>query len=176
MSITFQDLKLQTKIKETNFKFKDNEITVRNYLPIHEKVEFIQFVVANSLDEITGCFSPVRTEIYYGIGLCRYYAGIEFSVEDIKNIESTFDALDSTGLIGEIENWIPEEESNFIRGLIDETIQDIARYNSSAAGIINAMSANSTELNETITSTLDAIKNKEGLELLDQIKNVVGND
>lgn len=176
MSITFQDLKLSTDFKETKFKHNGIELNVLSYLPIHQKVEFIQFVVANSLDETTGCFSPVRTEIYYGIGLCKYYAGIEFSVEDVQNIETTFDALDYNGLITEIENWLPEEESSFIRGLIDETIQDIARYNSSAAGIINAMSANSTELNNTITSTLDAIKNKEGLELLDQIKNVVGTD
>lgn len=172
----FSSLNLNTEIKVRKYSHNGVELAVSQYLPVHQKVEFIQFIVMNSLDETTGCFSPIRTEIWYGIGLCRWYAGIEFSAEDIQNIEATYDALDMNGIIGCIEELLPEEEIGFMRAVIDETVEDIARYNSSAAGIIGAMSANSSALSEQITELQSKIKNKEGLELLDVIKDVVGND
>lgn len=60
--------------------------------------------------------------------------------------------------------------------LVKDTIKDIARYNSSAAGIIQMMNQNAGGLNEQITDMLNKIKNGENLETLSVIKDVVGTD
>lgn len=65
---------------------------------------------------------------------------------------------------------------SFISNLVEETTKDIARYNSSAAGIIQSMSNNASGLDEQITELLEKVKNGEGLEQLAVIKDVVGLD
>ena len=73
-------------------------------------------------------------------------------------------------------NAIPKDELEFIQDLVKDTISDIARYNSSAAGIIQMMNQNASQLDTQITNILDSIKNGENLETLSVIKDMVGKD
>lgn len=176
--MTFKELGLaapevvcaQIKVNDTT------DLEVRRYLPIDEKAGFIQFVTETSLDENTGCFSPLRLEVYFSLAVCRWYAGIMFDAEDLINAGVTYDLLDQNGVITDIMAAIPESELTFLQELVEETTTDIARYNASAAGIINNMSKSADGLGGQIDEIMKKVKNKEGLELLEEIKNVVGTD
>lgn len=175
--IAFNTLGIQPNIKVEKINFNDTiMIEVCNYLPISEKTKLLQFVVDGALDETTGTFSPLRVEVYFAIAVCRWYAGITFTEEDLVNVAAVYDALDTNGVINAIMAAIPEEEMMFIRALVEETIEDIARYNSSAAGIIQNMSSDASGLDTQLNQILDKIKNSEGLEQLAVIKDVVGKD
>ena len=176
--MTFKDLGLEPKIEYTEIKVGgDKTLKVVNYLPIIDKGNFITFIVDLSLDDTTGCFSPVRVETYFAIALCRWYADLSFDEADVhENIAKTYDTLETNGVIDAIRGVIPQEELNFIEDLVKDTIKDIARYNSSAAGIIQMMNQNAGGLNEQITDMLNKIKNGENLETLSVIKDVVGKD
>ena len=71
---------------------------------------------------------------------------------------------------------IPEEEYNYLEELLENTVEDIADYNSSFAGIVRSMSNKTDDLGTEITTILDAIKNREGIELLSEIKNITGTE
>lgn len=174
--IAFNTMGIQPNIGIKEIDFKDMVLEVRTYLPINDKTQFIQFVVNGALDEMTGTFSPLRTEVYFAIAICRWYAGITFTEEDLVNVAVVYDALETNGVIDAIMSEIPEEEMGFISSLVEETTKDIARYNSSAAGIIQSMSSDASGLDTQITQILDKIKNSEGLEQLAVIKDVVGKD
>lgn len=175
--VTFTKLGLKAKNKASEFKVNDDiTLEIRTYLPIDKKTELIQFVVNNALDEMTGCFSPVRVEVYFSIALCKWYADITFTDKQLKEISKTYDLLEENGIINGIMSQIPEGEREFIRDLVNDTIEDIARYNSSAAGIIQSMSTNAAGLDSQITEILEKVKNNEGLETLSVIKDVVGKD
>lgn len=148
-------------------------LTVREYLPIDEKAQFVQFVVNNAIDNNTGCFSPIRTEVYFGIAVCRWYAGIEFD-EALENVGVVYDKLEQNDIITKIASAIPGEEYNFINQLVMETCEDIARFNNSFVGMMQVASENTSSLNAEITDILEKIKNKEGMEQLAVIKDVVG--
>ena len=147
-----------------------------NYLPVDEKAEFIQFIVNHALDDMTGCCSPVRIEVYFSIAVCKWYANITFTEKQMTEISKTYDLLEENGVIDQIISTIPEDEIEFMKELVNDTVSDIARYNSSAAGIIQAMTANAGGLDSQITEILDKIKNGENLETLAVIKDVVGKD
>ena len=174
--IAFNQLNIQPCIETKCIHCGDTAIEVQSYLPIDDKAKLLQFVVNGALDEVTGTFSPLRVEVYFTIAVCRWYAGISFTEEDMVNVAQVYDALDTSGLIENIMDAIPEEEMFFIKGLVEETVTDIARYNASAAGIIQNMSNSATGLDEQITTILEQIKNGEGLEQLSAIKDVVGKD
>lgn len=172
--IAFNELNIQPYIETKKIDCGSNTFEVCSYLPVDEKAKMLQFVVNGALDETTGTFSPLRVEVYFAIAVCRWYAGMTFTEEDMVNVAQVYDALDTNDLLGDIMDAIPDDELAFIRGLVEETIADIARYNTSAAGIIQSMSNNATGLDEQISSILEQIKNGEGLEQLAVIKDVVG--
>lgn len=159
--------------KEVAIGLGDCKIRVLQYLPIQEKADLVSYVVNAAIDENTGCFSPVRVNVYYGIAIMDKYCGISFENADV--IEA-YNIVDSTGILDRIMNAIPEEERIFMESLLNDTIEDISRYNSSFAGVMHSMSGEATSLDESLQSILEKIKNKEGLEVLSEIKNVVGTD
>ena len=176
--MNFKDLKLTPKVSFTDIKIgEDSVLKVANYLPIEDKGNLITFVVDMALDTTTGCFSPVRVETYFALAICRWYGDMIFDDDDIQiNVALTYDTLETNGIIDAIMNAIPKDELEFIQDLVKDTISDIAKYNSSAAGIIQMMNQNASQLDTQITNILDSIKNGENLETLSVIKDMVGKD
>lgn len=174
--ITFSKLGLKRKNALETVKVGEVEISVRQYLPIDDKTKFIQFVVDNALDENTGCFSPVRVEVYFSIAVCKWYANMSFTDKQMKDIGKTYDLLEENNIIDLITGAIDKNEIQFMNELINDTIRDIARYNSSAAGIIQSMNSSASSLDKEITNILEKIKKGEGLEQLAAIKDAVGPD
>lgn len=148
-------------------------LQVRQYVPTEEKAKIVQYVVNMSLDDRTGCFSPIRVNVYYAIAMLQHYCGIDFEDE---NLVDAYDQLDSCGFITSVLDNIPEEERRYMENLVNDTIEDIAKYNTSFAGTIQAATSEANNLDSSVTDILNKIKNKEGLEVLDEIKNVVGTD
>ncbi len=170
--MNFVELGLELQSKENEVKIGEELILrVRDYLPINEKASFIEYVAVNALDDNTGCFSPLRVELYFALAICHFYAGIEF--EDVNPAE-VYDLLETNEVVSSIMQAIPRDEINFLQELVEETIRDMARYNSSAAGVIQGMSSNASSLDTEINEILGKITNAEGLELLSEIKNVMG--
>lgn len=168
----FKDMGLEARYSTQEVKINDTiTLTVRNYLPIDEKTQFIQYVVDSALDSRTGCFSPMRVEVYFNLALCHWYAGIEF--ESLGDAGNTYDILETNGVIEAIRNAIDRVEMAYMEDLVTETTKDIARYNSSAAGIIQSMSSDSGTLSEEMNKLIHQVQDGEGLETLKEIQSLV---
>lgn len=177
MATTFSKLKLkmpEAEYRELNVEQLGIDLKVLQYLPQQKKAEFITFVVENAVDVNTGTFSSLRVETFFGIALMKFYAGVAFSPKQLEKAPDTYDLLEANGLIGAVASMIPEYQ--YIKEVTQETINDIAKYSTSFAGVIGNMSRNTDILDKQLTEALEKVKNKEGLELLDEIKNVVGKD
>ena len=170
--MNYSDLGLDIEIKEVEVEVAGGKkLNVLTYLPIREKTEMLQFIVNNVIDPKTGCASPIRTEIYFSIAVCHWYGGIDFSNEDMANISDVYDALELNKVIQTIIDYVPYDEINFMRDLAEETVADVARYNSSAAGIVQSMADSSGSLDAQLSDIIQKVKSREGLEMLDMIKN-----
>lgn len=162
--VSFKDLDIPVEEKCRTIKINDTtNLEVRPYLPIQEKTDFLNYIVSSSLDENTGCFSPLRVNVYFSIAICKWYGGIDIGDEDVNHV---YDTLESQGVVGLVLSAIPEEEKEFITELVEDTVDDISRYNSSAAGIINNMSFSAEELDERMRSLLAQFKDKDSLQIL----------
>lgn len=173
--IAFDDLKLKLNTDLVDIKWSEDVIiSVRQYLPIEEKEELIRYVVNAALDDKTGCFSPLRLEVYFCLAVCKWYTDI--AIEPLSDAGQLYDLLDSSGLMSQIMSNISKEELDFVKDLVTETTNDIARYNNSAAGIIQNLSNSTEGLDNQLSEVIEKIKNSEGLETLSAIKDVVGKD
>lgn len=172
--INFKDLGLWVDEKVNAFTFKGKEIKVRNYLPINKKVDFISYVFNNSIDEKSNTFSPIRMNTFFEVGLIRWYTNIDFSEEELDEIEKTYDKLKSSGLIQKVRNNIDHSEYNLIFSLVTETIQDYEKFANSFIGMMQAMSQENSLMSKELDDILSKISNKEGIEELVNIKNIMG--
>ena len=170
--MNYSDLGLNIEIKEVEVEVAGGKkLSVLTYLPMKNKTEMLQFIVNNVIDPKTGCASPIRMEIYFSIAVCHWYGGIDFSNEDMAKISDVYDALELNKVIQTIIDYVPYDEISFMRELAEETVADVARYNSSAAGIIQSMADSSGSLDEQLSDIIKKVQSREGLEMLDMIKN-----
>ncbi len=174
--VAFSKLKMKMKNPPVQIQIPDTDITldILTYLPQAEKANFITFVIQNSLDDRTGCFSPIRLETFFSIALARWYGQISFTEKQIVDAAKTYDILQSNNVFNLIAESIPEDEYKFMESAVNDTAQDVARYNNSAAGLLAAMNTDALSLGGELSTILENIKNKEGIEELAAIRNIMG--
>lgn len=174
--IPFSKLKMKVTKQPVEVPIPDTglKLTVITYLPQDQKADFITFVIQHSIDMNTGCFSPIRLDTFFSIALAKWYGQITFTDKQLQDAPKTYDVLQSNGIFNIIAATVPDDEYKFIEELVKETAEDVARFNSSAAGLITAINSQATDLNTQMTEIMEKVKNKEGLEELAAIRNIVG--
>lgn len=171
--INFSDLKLEVKENISEVQIGDNAIWVRNWLPMHFKEDFFNYVIQNSLDPTTNTFSPLRTEVYFAIAACQYYGQIEFTEEELTaKILDTYDALDSNGIIQLVIDNIDADELVFMQDGVEKICNAIETYANSFVGQISSMTSDTDTLNEKLDDLMSKVKNREGIELLEEIRSL----
>jgi hypothetical protein len=165
----FKDLELDYEAIEASVKINNHELGVLQYLPIDKKGELLTFVLTGAIDDQTGCFSPLRIEVYYTLALLKYYAGIEFDSDDYSHIGETYDKLDRSGCIDIVLSAIPEDELQFMEELMVETVDDVAQYNTSFSGTLSMMSGLTGDLSEQVDALLGKLKENNNFNQLKEL-------
>lgn len=173
--INFSKFKMKAQKSSVMIQVPDTDITleVLTYLPQQEKANLITFVIQQAMD-VNGCFSPIRLETFFSLAIAKWYGQITFTDKQIAEAPKTYDILQSNNVFNLIINAIPEDEYRFIEEAVNDTAKDVARFNNSAAGLIAAMNTDAVNLDTELTNILEKIRNKEGLEELAEIRNIVG--
>lgn len=171
--------KLKTKISQEviQVSIPDTDVTldILTYLPQATKATFIGFVVENSIDQTTGCSSPLRLDTWFSIALAKFYGQITFTDKQLEDVGKVYDILQSNNVFNIIADTIPDEEYNYIKECAEQTAADVARYNTSAAGIIGAMRAESGDLGAQLDAVLKKVKEKDGIDDLMAIRDAIIN-
>lgn len=169
--------KLKSKIvqetKQVQIPDTDINLEILMYLPQSMKATFVGFVVENSIDQTTGCSSPLRLDTWFSIALAKYYGQITFTDKQLEDPGKVYDILQMNGVFNIIANTIPEEEYNYIKECTEKTAEDLVRYNTSAAGIIGAMREESGGLGNQIDEILKKIQSGEGINELTSIRDAI---
>lgn len=175
--ITYSKLGLKVKNAEpTIVTVGETDIEILQYLPMEDKAALISWVVDNAIDDTTGRFSPIRLDTYFYIAIAKWYGNITFTDKQMENPAKIYDTLVTNDVVLNILGGIPEEEYDYLEELLENTVEDIADYNSSFAGIVRSMSNKTDDLGGQVNDILEALKNREGIELLSEIKNITGTE
>lgn len=124
-------------IEDKNVTINGKEVVVKQYLPVSEKAELLDYVIQSSFDT-NGLLSPIRYNLYYKIGILRWYTNISFTEAMLQNIEKTYDAIVINGLYEDIIKYIPEKELQNIKDMISWACGITGDYISSFAGQLRA--------------------------------------
>ena len=171
--INFTKLGLKKVDKVKTFTFNDNEIEVKQYLPVNEKVELFENVLPLIIDD-NNFVNQLKLDVYLSLYILYYYTNISFTDKQKEDATKLYDLCEQSGLINAVIQNIPEIEYT----TISETVQDIAEsylaYKNSAVGIVNAITTDFATLNNETEELNSNISNPENLTLLKDIMTKLG--
>lgn len=125
-----------TKNENKEFlKFGDQTIEIKQYLPFQDKLQLIQNIVNNSLDD-KGYINPCRRDFFEKLEIFYTYTNINFTDKQKEDEDKLYDLLESNGIINEIISHMEEAEYEDLLEKLNETKESEMSYITTAAAMI----------------------------------------
>ena len=154
-------------------KFNDQDIEVKHYLPVNEKLDLISAVINESADDLK-FYNVGKLEIFKVIEMIKHYTNINFTEKQLEDAAKLYDLLDSTGLVSELLAVIPDAEKDFIEDVLFDTVESIYKYQNSIMGILDTVTTDYKDLNFDVSELQKNISNPENLTLLKDVVTKLG--
>ena len=144
--VAFSKLGLKLHDEIVTIEFNGQSIEIVQYLPVNEKLDLIAEVINKSADD-NNFANPLKIDVYATIGIIEYYSNITFTEKQKENITKLYDMVISGGLYEAIVTAIPGNEINALFVALHETIEAVYKYRNSVLGLLDAISADYSNLN-----------------------------
>ena len=154
-------------------EFNGQNIEVKQYLPVEDKLNLISDIINYSLD-MNNFYNPCRIEIYETVNIIMAYTNITFTEKQKEDIFKLYDLFEGSGFANKIIEAIPESELRFIFNGVIETIENIYAYRNSAMGILDNISTDYKNLELDASKIQQNLADKENLTLLRDILGQLG--
>ena len=171
--IGFTKLSLKRKNEVKTITINNNQIEIKQYLPVNEKLDLIARVINGAHDQ-NNFPNPIKIEVIGTLEMIMAYTNISFTEKQKEDIPKLYDLLEENGVIKDIISQIPEDEYNFIIDGINKTVDAVYAYNNSILGILESISQDYSNLDFDIEKIQQAISNPENLELLKDVLTKLG--
>ena len=171
VSLTKLGLKINQEIK--TITFNEQEIEVKQYLPINDKLTIISNIINNSADEYSFA-NPVKIKVFIALEIIYNYTNINFTDKQKEDGAKLYDLLHSSGLIGAVYEVLPYSEREEIAAGVQNSITSIYSYKNSVMGILDTISADYNNLNLDATEIQQKIGDPKNMALLKQVLTKLG--
>lgn len=159
------------QVSQISYKDKsDKEIyyEVKHYLPFKDKLEMITKIVNQSVDD-NGFYNPMRVKLYTVLEVVYAYTNLSFTEKQKEDPFKLYDLLVSTGIFMDVLKEIAEHDWSDIQDSIKIIIDNIYKYRNSVMGILEAVSADYSDLNLNADTLTDKVLNPESLATLKEL-------
>lgn len=171
--IGFTKLSLKPNNEIVNIKFNEQNIEVKQYLPVEEKLKLITNVLELSHDS-NNFSNPIKVQVYTALEIIDKYTNISFTEKQKENPTKLYDLLNGNGLLEKIIEVIPQiEYDELIHGIYD-TINAVYSYQNSVLGILDTISQDYSNLNLDATEIQKKLADPENMALLKNIMTKLG--
>ena len=171
VSFTKLGLKLNQDVYTVNFNGQDVEVKL--YLPVNEKLKLISNVINLSADE-NNFANPVKVNLFTTLEIIFAYTNINFTDKQKEDPAKLFDILTSTGFVNEILDAIPDEELNELIDGVWDSIDAVYTYRNSVMGILDIVSADYSNLNLDATEIQKKLADPNNLDLVRDVLTKLG--
>lgn len=171
--IGFTKLSLKRKNEVKTITINNNQIEIKQYLPVNEKLDLIARVINGAHDQ-NNFPNPIKIEVIGTLEMIMAYTNISFTEKQKEDIPKLYDLLEENGVIKDIISQIPEDEYNFIIDGINKTIDAVYTYNNSVLGILEAVSKDYSNLDFDATQIQKKMADPENLKLIKDVLTKLG--
>ena len=171
--ISLTKLKLTPKELIKTFIWNEQEIEVKQYISIQDKLNMISEVLNLAADD-NKFYNPGKLDMFFALKTIDYYTNLSITDKQKENFIKLYDNFISSGFYTEVFKTIPEDEIGYVYAIMKETADEIYKYQNSAYGILDAMNSDYDNLNFDIQKIMGNIQNKEGIKFLDDVMTKLG--
>lgn len=171
--IGFTKLSLKRKNEVKTITINNNQIEIKQYLPVNDKLDLIARVINGAHDQ-NNFPNPIKIEVIGTLEMIMAYTNISFTEKQKEDIPKLYDLLEENGVIKDIISQIPEDEYNFIIDGINKTVDAVYAYNNSVLGILESVSQDYSNLDFDIQKLQNDIANPENLKLVKEVLTKLG--
>ena len=171
--IPFSKLKLTKKDDVNTIIINDNNVEVKQYLPVADKLNIITNVLQLSADD-NNFANPVKVEVFLNLEIMYAYTNLTFTEKQKEDPTKLYDLLEQNGVIVAVAQAIPETEYNLLLDWTQETIDSFYKYRNSVMGILDQVSADYKDLDFDATEIQKKIADPQNLELLKGVMTKLG--
>ena len=171
--ITFTKLGLKKNEDIKTIQICGQDIEVKQYLPIQEKLELIGRIIDNSAND-NNFENPVHLEVYTNFEIIAAYTNITFTEKQREDISKTYDLLFGNKVINDILAWIPKGEYDIIANGVKDTVKATYAYKNSLLGILETISQDYGNLNLEASEIQQKIADPQNMEFLKSVLTKLG--
>lgn len=137
ISLTKFNLKVSTDT--TNVQFNGQDITIRQYIPVEEKIAAIERIINAVVSTNHSFYNPIEVEIRKINMLLELYTNIALTQKQKDDVLKTYDLLVATGLDKFILDNIPSSELEMFDEWLHISLNNIYTYHNSIYGILETI-------------------------------------
>ena len=156
-------LKLNQEVK--NITINEQDIEVKQYLPINDKLELISNVI-NLAADANNFMNPIKLKIFLTLEMIEAYTNLNFTEKQKEDPAKIYDLLSSNGIIDTIFNAIPEVEVYYLQEGVFDSADAIYTYKNSVLGILETVTADYSSMNLDASNIQQALSDPDNLSLL----------
>ena len=171
--VSFTKLGLKKNEEVGILHINEQDIEVKQYLPINEKLELISSVINSAADE-NNFSNPVKENVFLTLEILYHYTNINFTDKQKEDPIKLYDLVVSSGLVNKVTDLIPEEELDEVINGVAQSVKAIYTYKNSALGILESISQDYSNLDLDATEIQEKLANPENMAFLKQVLTKLG--
>ena len=171
--VSFSKLGLKVNQDIETIIFNNQNIEVKQYLSVNEKLELISNVINASHDD-NNFANPVKISVFTTLEIIYAYTNINFTDKQKEDPTKLYDMLISSGLVAAVVNAIPEAEYHEVLCGVSDSIDAIYTYRNSIMGILDNISTDYSNLNLDASEIHKNLADPNNMALLKQILTQLG--
>lgn len=164
--VSFTKLGLVKNQEVKVLKWNDQDIEVKQYLSINDKLDLIASVINNAHDGNKNFSNPVQITVYTALETLYAYTNINFTDKQKEDTVKLYDLVKGSGLLDAVIDCIPTVEyAEIVRG-IAESIDAIYTYQNSVLGILDTVKSDYSSLDFDAGVIQEKLADPQNMELL----------
>lgn len=164
-------LKMDTNVKVITIG--EQEIEVKQYLPVNDKLTLIGNVISFAADD-NNFSNPIKLEVFTALEIVFAYTNIAFTDKQKEDLVKLYDILESNGIFNMIIEAIPKVEYKAIIDGVEECAEAIYTYRNSVMGILDTIGQDYSNLSLDASEIQAKLADSENVEFLKAVMAKMG--
>lgn len=175
MKLAFNIFEVVSDPIQNVIKFNDQEIQIKQYLPVQDKMSIIEYVVAGSFsenDKKIRFYNTANRAVIFDYFIAKFYTDINIPDIEDADIYTIYNILVENKIIDLIKDTIPKTELGFLNYHINKRISEEFRCIGEENKVVNMINKFITDLNDSIPKFIDTVNNLDA-DKIENLKNIV---
>ena len=171
IGLTKLGLKIDTGVSV--YKWGEESLEVKKYLPIQQKLEMIGNIIEMAHDMENNYANPVKTKVLLDLEVMYNYTNINFTEKQKEDPAKLYDLLKSSGILGQVKNMLGDEYYSLVQDLLDSQ-KAVYDYRNSVLGILDTVKTDYSNLNLDASEIQQKLADPENMAFLKDVLTKLG--